>query len=246
MIQAQAGICGLFARIDDGPRLLPMNLSDRVTGLQLANVVLAALFERERSGEGQAIEVPMFESLVHLVMADHLAGFNFVPPEESLGYARLLSKQRRPFRTADGHLCAPIYTDDHWRRFLAFVGEEALLGTDLRFVSIDARIRNADVVLGWLAQRLTERTNAEWLEVFHQLDIPAAPVNSLEALMDDPHLKAVRFFEQQEHPTEGALLAPRNPSRWSRTPPANYAAAPLLGEANAAVSTLLAHPKPTA
>lgn len=239
MIQAQCGISGLESFTRGAPGLLPMNLCDRMTGLQLANALLAALFERERSGRGQAIEVPMFESMVHVVLADHLGGASYVPAEGAPGYARLLSPQRRPYRTADGHVVAVVYTNDHWRRFLAWLGEERVLEEDARFASIDARIRHADVVLPWLAERMTRHTNAEWLEIFARLDIPAAPVNSLDDLLRDPHLCAVGFFEASEHPTEGTLLATRHPARWSRTQPATHAPAPALGEANADLPQLL-------
>jgi len=235
MIQAQCGIAGLFCATEGEPKLLPMNLSDRFTGLQLASEVLAALFERQRSGQGQAIEVSMFETLVHLVMADHLGGRSFDPPVGPEGYARLLSPQRKPFRTADGYLCAPIYTDEHWRRFLDYVGEQGLMERDPRFASIDARIRHADVVLPWIAGQMRRHGNSQWMEVFAKLDIPAAPVNSLDDLLHDEHLEAVGFFQSAQHPTEGTLRFTGHPARWSRTQPQTSALPPLLGEANAAL-----------
>lgn len=240
MIQAQSGIAGLFTLTEGEPKLLPMNLSDRFTGLQLANLVLAALFERQRSGQGQSIELPMFENMVHLVMADHLGGQSVEPPIGPMGYARLVSPERKPFRTADGYLCAPIYTDDHWRRFLAFVGEAGLMERDERFASIDARVRNAQVVQPYLAGHMLRRTTGEWLATLEALDIPAAPVNSLEALLDDEHLNAVGFFELREHPTEGTVRSTRHPARWSRTQPGTTSLAPVLGEANAQIDSLLA------
>ena len=141
MIQALSGISGLFKEAEGEPMLQPLNLCDRISGLCLANAVLAALYERERSGEGQAIELPMFETLAQFVLADHLGGHTFSPPLGPPGYARLLSRERKPFQTLDGHLCAAIYTDDHWRRFLHFVGEKSLIDSDANFASIDARMR---------------------------------------------------------------------------------------------------------
>jgi crotonobetainyl-CoA:carnitine CoA-transferase CaiB-like acyl-CoA transferase len=239
MIQAQSGIAGLFTLTQGEPKLLPMNLSDRYTGLQLANVVLAALFERQRSGLGQAIELPMFECMVQLVMADHLGGHSVEPPSGPMGYARLVAPQRKPFQTADGYLCAPIYTDDHWRRFLAFAGEADLMQRDARFASVDARVRNADTVQPWIAAHMLRRTTGEWLATLEALDIPAAAVNSLEALLDDEHLKAVGFFELHAHPTEGTVRSTRHPARWSRTQPVTTSLAPVLGEANAQLDSLM-------
>jgi crotonobetainyl-CoA:carnitine CoA-transferase CaiB-like acyl-CoA transferase len=239
MIQAQCGLSGLFSQIESEPKLLPINLCDRITGMQLANTVLAALFERERSGLGQSIKCAMFETMVNFVMADHMGGASFLPSLGPPGYARLMSKARKPFRTRNGHLCAAIYTNEHWRRFLVYLGEEAILQNDYRFKNIESRIHNADIVLPWIGQKIEKRTSEEWVSIFNELDIPAAKVNSLVDLLNDDHLKTTGFYETCEHPTEGPVITMRNPTSWSRTNPQTRRLAPNLGEANLELTALL-------
>ena len=105
MIQGASGLAALFALGGDEPRYVPGTIADRIGGLSTVNVILAALLARAKSGQGQAIEVPMFETLVDIVLGDHLGGESFVPAEGPMGYARLLTEMRRPHRTLDGY-CA--------------------------------------------------------------------------------------------------------------------------------------------
>jgi crotonobetainyl-CoA:carnitine CoA-transferase CaiB-like acyl-CoA transferase len=149
-----------------------------------------------------------------------------------MGYRRLLSRTRGPYPTKDGHLSLVVYTDRHWHAFTRLVGCPDLLDTDPRFRSQETRTRHAEDVGRFLTQHLVERTNAEWLELLHGIDIPACPVNSIDALFEDPHLKAVEFFQQVEHPTEGTLTTCRFPVRFSRSPASIRRLAPNLGEHN--------------
>ena len=146
------------------------------------------------TGEGQAIEVPMFETMAQFVLADHMGGSAFVPPLGAMGYKRLLSRTRGPYATKDGHLSLVVYTDRHWRDFTKLVGCPDLIDNDERFRSQESRTRHAEDVGRFLADRLTARSNDEWLEALHEIDIPACPVNAIEDLFEDPHLKAVGFF----------------------------------------------------
>ncbi len=150
-----------------------------------------------------------------------------------MGYKRLLSRTRGPYPTKDGHISIVVYTDRHWRSFTKLVGCPDLLETDPRFRSQESRTQHAEQVGRFLTGHLTERTNAEWLDILHQADIPACPVNSIEALMQDPHLTAVGLFEQAEHPTEGPLTIARFPVKFSRSPANVRRLAPNLGEHNA-------------
>jgi crotonobetainyl-CoA:carnitine CoA-transferase CaiB-like acyl-CoA transferase len=235
LMQAASGICGLFRAVDGAPRYAPINICDRVVGLYVANAVLAALFHRARSGEGQQIEVPMFETMAQFVLADHIGGQAFVPPQGEMGYRRLLSRTRGPYATRDGHLSVVVYTDRHWRAFTALVGCADLLDRDDRFASQESRTRHAEAIGAFLAGQLATRSSAEWLALLQAIDIPACKVNGLEDLMDDPHLAAVGLFEQAEHPTEGTLTNCRFPVTFSRTPADVRRLAPNLGEHGAQV-----------
>jgi len=232
LMQAASGIAGLFEAVDGAPRYAPINICDRVVGLYVVNAITSALYHRERTKEGQMIEVPMFETMTQFVLADHMGGGAFVPPTGEMGYKRLLSRTRGPYPTADGHLSLVVYTDAHWRAFTQLIGCGDLLDTDARFASQQSRTVHAEAVGQFLAEQLGARGNDAWLEALHAIDIPACPVNALEDLFEDPHLKAVGFFTEAEHPTEGTLKLCRFPIRFGRTPASVQRLAPNLGEHN--------------
>jgi crotonobetainyl-CoA:carnitine CoA-transferase CaiB-like acyl-CoA transferase len=235
LMQAASGIASLFGAVDGAPRYAPINVCDRVVGLYVANAITSALYHRAMTDEGQAIEVPMFETMAQFVLADHMGGGTFQPPHGAMGYRRLLSRTRGPYATRDGHLAVVVYTDKHWRAFTQLVGCPDLLDSDARFASQESRTRHAEEMGRFLAEQLSRRTCAEWLAALHGVDIPACPVNSIEALLEDPHLRAVRFFEAAVHPTEGHLTVCRFPVQFSRSPASVRRLAPNLGEHNAEV-----------
>ncbi len=230
LMQGMSGIAGLYARASGGePRYVPMAMADRYTGTVLVNAVLGALVHKLRTGQGQSLEVPMFESLVQGVLGDHLMGHSFDPPLGPPGYPRHLSPDRRPFRTLDGWLCAFLISDGQWRAVLERLGQSELL-QDPRFATLQARTEHSREVYAWLDATFRTRTTEQWLALLGEADVPAGPLHTLESLLDDPHLNAVGFFQRLEHPTEGTLVTLRPPSRWSRTPPEVRRAPPRLGE----------------
>ena len=235
LMQAASGIAGLFGAVDGAPRYAPINICDRVVGLYVVNAILAALYHREKTGEGQAIEVPMMETMTQFVLADHIGGAAFVPPEGPMGYKRLMSRTRGPYPTRDGHLAIVVYTDRHWREFTKLVGCPDLLEKDERFRSQESRTQNAEDVGRFLAEHLPARTNKEWLEILHKVDIPACPVNAIGDLLEDPHLLAVNFFEAMDHPTEGKVMVSRFPVQFGQSPASVRRLAPNLGEHNVEV-----------
>ena len=235
LMQAASGISGLFRAVDGAPRYAPINICDRVVGLYVANAVTSALYHRAVTGEGQAVEVPMFETMAQFVLADHMGGGAFKPPLGEMGYKRLLSRTRGPYATKDGHLALVVYTNRHWRDFTGLVGCPDLIDADERFRSQETRTRNAEAVGRFLAEQLLARTNGAWLDALHEIDIPACPVNAIEDLFDDPHLTAVGFFEDMQHPTEGTVTVCRYPVKYSRTPATTRRLAPNLGEHTAEV-----------
>jgi crotonobetainyl-CoA:carnitine CoA-transferase CaiB-like acyl-CoA transferase len=232
LMQAASGISGLFGAVDGAPRYAPVNICDRVVGLYVANAITAALYHSAKTGEGQAIEVPMFETMAQFVLADHWGGGAFEPAIGDMGYKRLLSRTRGPYPTKDGYIAVVVYTDKHWRSFSRFVGCPDLLDTDPRFATPESRTRHAEDMGAFLASHLPSRGNAEWLQILFDADIPACPVNSIEALREDPHLTAVGFFETVEHPTEGTMNTNRFPIQFSGTPTRTRRLAPNLGEHN--------------
>lgn len=236
LMQGATGVAALNARVGDGtPRYVPLGLVDRIVGLAAAGAISAALLHRERTGQGQRVDVPMFETMLPFVLGDHLGGMSFDPPLDRGGYARMLSPGRRPYRTRDGWICAMVYTDKQWRSFCAGLGLPDLVSTDPRFADHGARIRHIDEILEMVSGIMAQRDTAEWMAFFVAQDIPAMPVNEIADLFDDPHLRATGFFEREEHPTEGSLNRPAIGPRWSASPAGERAPAPRLGADGAAV-----------
>lgn len=230
LIQGASGLAALMGGMLGGePRYVPSVLADKTSGLFALYAILMALFHRERTGEGQAVDVSMFEAFTSFVMNEHLQASVFEPPLGPPGYARLLSPNRRPYATRDGHICVLPYTDRHWRRFFEIAGRPEL-ADDARFVDMPARTENINALYGIVADVLPQRTTAEWLEAFEQADIAAMPVNTPQDLFTDPHLQAVGFFEESDHPSEGRIRTMRPPIRMSKTPPGSERPAPRLGE----------------
>jgi len=231
LIQGMAALPSIFADAGaDRPRYVPTAIADRITGLAAVNAVTAALFCRERTGKGQAVEVPMFEMLAHMVLGDHMSGRTFEPPMEPFRYERMLAPHRVPYATKDGYVCVLVYNDKHWRSFFRLIGREGMFDSDPRFSSQEARSRNIAEVYAFVAGQMAGRTSAEWLRLLKNADIPVAPLNSIEDVIDDPHLAECGFFVMTEHPTEGRVRLMAMPGAWSGTPPGALRPAPRLGE----------------
>ncbi|MHC2461039.1 CaiB/BaiF CoA transferase family protein [Bradyrhizobium embrapense] len=230
LIQGLTALPALTGGITGEPRYSPATMADRIVGLNAVHAILAALFHRERTGEGQAIEVPMFETMAQFVLGDHMAGRSFEPPIGPPGYSRLLSPDRRPYRTSDGYICALVYSDKQWNAFFAKIGLADKADRDPRLNSISARTQNYDFVYDWFSQMMKTRSTAEWMRFFEEADIPHAPLHDLDSLIDDPHLAAVGLIQPVEHPTEGTLWVAGPAATWSRTPPSIRTYPPNLGE----------------
>ncbi len=229
LIQGLSGIAAIAPDAWGGePRYMPLAIADRTVGLYLANAISAALVHSERSGEGQAIEIPMFEVFAEFLLGDHLAGLTFDPPEGPHYYPRLVSKHRRPYATSDGHVCALVYTDTHWKNFFRAIGREDLM-QDKRFATHGQRATHIDEVYEFVADTLKTRTTAEWVALLNEADIPVTPLNDIKSLLDDPHLNDAGFFRFVDHPTEGRLRMTQVPGSWSQTQPAVRSLPPQLG-----------------
>jgi crotonobetainyl-CoA:carnitine CoA-transferase CaiB-like acyl-CoA transferase len=230
LIQGLTALPALTGRITGEPRYSPATMADRIVGLNAVHAILAALYHRERTGEGQAIEVPMFETMAQFVLGDHMAGRSFEPPIGPPGYSRLLAPDRRPYQTSDGYVCALVYSDKQWNAFFAKIGLANEADRDPRLNSMSARTRNYDFVYDWFSQMIKTRSTVEWMSFFAEADIPHAPLHDLDSLIDDPHLAAVGLIQPLEHPTEGTLRVAGPAATWSRTPPSIRSHPPRLGE----------------
>jgi crotonobetainyl-CoA:carnitine CoA-transferase CaiB-like acyl-CoA transferase len=217
------------------PRYVPATFADRVTGLNMVHAIMAALLARVRTGLGQSVEVPMFECLLQFVLGEHLSGATWEPPIAPMGHARMLAANRKPYATQDGHVCALMYNDAHWKSFLQLIGKVELFDSDPRFTTQQQRLSHIDALYGFVQVHLHGKTTAEWLQLFTRNDIPVMPMMKLDDLLHDPHLKATGGWLDVQHPHEGALRQLRPPVRMSATPTGVWRHAPALGEHTAEV-----------
>lgn len=236
LIQAASGVTDLVATATQGsPGYTPLNLADRLAGLTAVHAVLAALIHRGRTGEGQSIEIPMFETVVEFLMGDHMWGATFDQSPASMGYSRALSPNRGPYQTSDGYIAVLPYINKHWHALYRLLGKDDYI-TDPRFATTAGRFQNMDLLLETTLQGgLRGKTTAEWTELMRAADIPCGTVNRLGDLLTDPHLQDVGLFQTYTHPTEGELTVPRPPVWMSETPPQIRTQPSLLGEDNADV-----------
>jgi crotonobetainyl-CoA:carnitine CoA-transferase CaiB-like acyl-CoA transferase len=228
------------------PRYVPATFADRVTALNMVHAVMAAIIARDKKGGtglGQSVEVPMFECLLQFVLGEHLGGETWQPPVTAslgqemgnMGHSRMLSPNRKPYKTSDGYVCALMYNDVHWRVFLNLIGEGERFTQDARFSTQSARITHIDALYAFVQTKLLLQTSAHWLKVLVASDIPVMPMMKLPDLLTDPHLTATGAWVDVEHPHEGKLRQLRPPVRMSATPTSISRPAPRLGEHTAEI-----------
>src|SRR3979411_1691963 len=194
LIQGATALPALMAQTSDGvPRYVPNALVDRIVGLNAVGAICASLVHRDRSGLGQRVDIPMFETMAAFVMGDHMGGLTYEPPLDKGGYARHLSPDRRPYKTSDGYICVLVYNAQPWENFFAATGRDDLR-TNPKFATFAGRAVNIDVVYAELARILETKTTAEGSAILETADGPVMPVRARETRLQDPHLVATKFF----------------------------------------------------
>jgi len=230
-IQAECGLPAVQEQLTGRADYVGTIMADKIAGLTALYATMMALFHRERTGQGQEVEVAMFETMASFMLVEHANGAMFDPPLGPAVYPRTVAPNRRPYATSDGQIAALIYNDKHWN---AFIGAVRPPWSCEQYATLAQRARQIDTIYGLVAQTMKERTTAQWLALFEELEIPAAPLNSPGALFDDPHLNAVGLFETVDTPN-GPVRFPGVPTWLSRTPGRVAGAAPELGAHTAAV-----------
>lgn len=229
IVQGESGLAGLNARIAGAPTYAPTIIADKLVGMAASQAMVMALLHRERTGQGQEVEVPMFETMAAFILAEHLSGRVFEPPLGNTGYGRVASPYRRPYKARDGYVCVLPYTDDQWRRFFALAGRSEL-SDDPRFDHMSARSDNIDELYELLEQIIAGRSVGEWLELCAEAQVPAGPINDTDDLLADEHLAAVDFFKPFDHPSEGAIIGTDISTRFAKSPGSIRLPAPRLGQ----------------
>jgi len=230
LIQGATALPALMAQTGDGvPRYVPNALVDRIVGLTAVGAICASLVHRDRTGRGQRVDIPMFETMAGFVMGDHMGGLTYEPPLDKGGYARHLSRDRRPYKTKDGYLSVIVYNDKQWENFFNATGREDLR-KDPKFATFAGRAANIDTVYGELARIFETRTTDEWIALLTRADVPVMPMHNLESILHDEHLVATGFFPVVAHPTEGPIRSMKVSATWSETAAEPSRLAPRLNE----------------
>ncbi|QHE83908.1 CaiB/BaiF CoA transferase family protein [Hydrogenophaga sp. BPS33] len=229
-IQAACGLVGLTAGEGETPAYVRTLIADKTAGLALANAVMAALYRQAKTDQGQYVEVPMFETLVSFMLAEHLGGLAFDPPPAPAGYARLLGQgARTPVATSDGHIAILAYTVSHRRALFEELGVPELAE------KYGAKSNGTLGMYDELSKFTRHHSTAYWLEVCERLDIPATRIYTLDDLPRHPQLAAIGLFQPTVHPTEGKIVTVRPTTKFSATPATVRSLAPTLGEHSRAI-----------
>ena len=241
VIQAASGTTSLLPRVDGDPRprYVPSLIADKVAGQFGAQAILAALVHKLRTGEGQEVQVPMFECFTSFMLVEHLRDAALDPPLGPAGYPRQLDPTRQPFPTSDGYLAIVPYTPESTARLMALLGSDGLTETP-EFEAARAKGRHMPIVYSEIARKTPAKTTAEWLALFAENDIPAMAVRDLQDIKDDPHLVETQFFRRRAHPDVGAFHEMQPPVKYGAMPPRDLGFAPRVDGDGAAIRAEIA------
>ncbi len=225
-IQAECGLPAVQEMLTGEASFVGTIMADKVSGITALYATVMALFHRERTGEGQEVEVGMFETMASFMLVEHANGALFQPPLGPAHYPRVVARNRKPYRTQDGHVAALIYNDKHWALFVDAV-KPSWAGPEL--ARLEQRAQQTERLYGLLGETFLERTTQEWLDLLGSLGIPAAPLRTPDELLTNPHLEAVGFFETVDS-LQGPIRFPGVPTWFSKTPGKVHGPTPSLGE----------------
>ena len=231
IIQAASGFASAMGT-DEEPAFVPSLIGDKICGMALTSAVTAALLHRERTGEGQMVEVPMLETIAAFNSIEMFGGLAFVPPIGTSGYNRM--KARKPTRTKDGWLTMLPYSGDNWCAFFEAVGHPECI-EEFQVRDPVQRGRHIDKIYDRMREIAPSRTTAEWEKLLLAIDVPHTSFAKLTEITEQPHLKAVAMFPEIDHPSEGKIRQARPPARFSASPASVHRLAPRLGEHTAEI-----------
>ena len=229
IIQGVSGMAAMQGGREGDPTFVNASVCDKICSQIAAHATLAALFARTKSGTGQLVEVPMFESMVGFNLVEHQSGMTFDPPLGSTGYERSMVKYRRPYATRNGFVCALPYTTKHWQSFFSIMQREDMLN-DPRVLDPKVRSEKIGELYELVSDLVADWDTEDLLKALEEGDIPHGEATQLYDLKNDDHLEAIGFFQTHEHPTEGTIKLTSPPVKLSETPTNIRRLPPLLGE----------------
>jgi crotonobetainyl-CoA:carnitine CoA-transferase CaiB-like acyl-CoA transferase len=234
MAQAMSGLMSITGEPGGGPVKVGVPVCDLVCALYGALAAVSALRARERDGEGQFIDVSLFEAGVSLAVWE--AGRYFATGEVPgpLGSAHQSTAPYQAFRAADGHFTAGVPSPVLWTAFLRVLGLEELEG-DPRFATNADRHANRDELAGLIEEVTAERDRAHWIAAFQAAGVPCGAIQTYDQVFADPQLTAREFFWDAPHPTLGEVRQLGSPMRLGATPTRRDGAGPRLGQHSAEV-----------
>ncbi|MCG8311938.1 MAG: CoA transferase [Pseudomonadales bacterium] len=225
-IQAECGLTSVQEMLTGEVNYVGTIMADKIAGMTALYATVMALFHRERTGEGQEVEIGMFEAMASFMLVEHANGMLFDPPIGPANYHRAVARNRRPYQTKDGYISALVYNDKHWSLFMDAVKPH--WASD-EYATLEQRAKQINKIYGFLGETFKERTTDEWLSLFRELGIPAAPLRTPDELFDNPHLNAVDFFQTVPSPY-GNIRFPGVPTGFSKSPGKVAGPAPLTGQ----------------
>ena len=232
LIQAASGFAAASLQLSDEPAYAPAVICDKLVAQAVVYAILGGLLQRARGGGGQSIEVPMFEVAIDFNLVEGLGGAVHIPPRGPTGWPRLKTRERRPFRTADGFACILPYSAQNWFAFFDAVGRSEWKE---RYADAAKRTAEIETLYAMIREEAPKRTTADWVAFCDAADIPCMPVLSVEQIAADPHVRAVDLLPIREHPSEGPYHAIRQPVRFDAAPFKLRRHAPGFGEHTAEV-----------
>ena len=229
IIQAQGGIMSITGPVEGPPMKVAVAIVDVTAGLNAVAAILAALHERERSGEGQYIDIALLDSQVAWLV--NVASNYLVSGEmpKRYGNAHPNIVPYEPFEARDGWIALGVGTDRHWRRFCALAACEEL-ADDPRFATNPKRVENREILIPLLREVFKEKDAQEWLNLLLEAGIPSAPINNIKEVFEDPQVRARDMVVEVPHPTAGRVRLAGSPLKLSRTPVRIELPPPLLGQ----------------
>jgi crotonobetainyl-CoA:carnitine CoA-transferase CaiB-like acyl-CoA transferase len=228
VIQALSGLAAIQRDRETGrPKMVRTIIPDKTTALTAAQAITAALFARERSGEGQHVKLAMLDTMVAYLWPEGMSGFTFIGKEVKA--ARAQFAQDLIFATTDGFITAGAVSDAEWVGMCRALEREEWID-DERFNTPNGRIVNVQERLRMTAEVLATRSSEEWLARLDAEGVPCAPVLDRHEVFEHEQVRINEMVEELEHPVAGRIRQPRPAARFDRTPAGIHRHAPMLGE----------------